>query len=244
MQPEESFGLKEDWQSVEDTLRTVIPVYDRVNRFISLGSDLRMRKEGLDLLRKSLGKGSFSVLDLGCGPGKMTEMLLGGMSDGAHVSVSLLAAALVPMVRVSISKNRNSQSVASVYESLPFWGETMDAAMAGFAIRDAKDLRSAMKQTHDILRPKGLFLIVDLCKPNSKVKRGLVGAYWRLIAPAIAFLAAGRLGLKFAALSKTFERLPTMHEFVELTMSQGFTVVESSLRMLDGACILLLQRTG
>ncbi|MHB8566551.1 MAG: class I SAM-dependent methyltransferase [Nitrososphaerales archaeon] len=243
-----SFGLKEEWRSVEDVLEQVIPVYDRTNRYISLGTDLRVRKEGLALLLQTMkvrGKENFSVLDLGSGSGKMSELLsdLSSSPNTPKPTFSTMLDALRPMMKLAKSRNSSSEGVLGVYENIPIRNESLDVAIAGFAIRDARNLNLALSEVARILVNKGLFLIVDLNKPESRSKQFLIGFYWKVLAPLIAFAATGRLGLKFAALSTTFRRLPTSKEFIDILERLGFTKVETRFSMLGGVCILLFERT-
>ena len=230
---ENSYGLKEEWKSVEETLLNVIPVYDKVNRYISLGADLKLRKEGLQLLEKAAGADS-TIVDLGSGPGKMSELL---------GKTSIMVDALLPMMRVALQKNKSSEGLIAVYENLPFKDASVGAAMAGFAIRDARNLNAALHEVSRILIRSGYFLIVDLSKPDSDLKRGLVGIYWRAFAPMIAFFAAGRLGLQFAALSKTFKKLPTNSKFLELAKGAGLDLASSKYHVLSGASVILLKKS-
>ncbi len=148
---------------------------------------------------------------------------------------------LIGMMR--IAHQRVAQDgVLGVYEFLPFRKEAMDAAMAGFSIRDARDLSASLRQINGLLKENGKFLIVDLSKPDSSWKSGLISTYWRTLAPAIAFLSSGKLGLKFGALSKTYKRLPKTSEFFRLAEDAGFEVTKSEFSMLGGACIILLTK--
>ncbi|HKW05144.1 MAG TPA: class I SAM-dependent methyltransferase [Nitrososphaerales archaeon] len=235
----ESFGLKEDWHSIEKTLEELIPVYDKTNRYISLGSDLKLRRRGLESLRSFLDSDSFATIDLGCGTGKMTQMLHSNFNGPA-----VLVDALLPMLRVAKERNGTAEGLVSVYENLPFRRSTFDAAMAGFALRDARDLSRALLEIQDMLKPGGFFLIVDLCKPNSHMKRGLIGMYWRIFAPLLALFACGLRGLKFAALSTTYRRLPLNSEFSGLVERSGFEIKKVEYSMLEGACIMLLKKSN
>ena len=228
------FGLREDWRSIEETLAQVIPVYDKTNRYISLGTDHKIRKEALDLLKRAIGDvPDLSIMDLGSGTGKMTQLL---------GEPSVMIDALMPMMRVASKRNANSEGLLAVFENLPFKTGTFRAAMVGFAIRDARNLELALSQISGAIQSGGFFLIVDLSKPDSRLKRGMVGLYWRAIAPLIAFFAVGRLGLKFAALSTTYQRLPKNSEFITLAQNAGFELVNSRFFMLRGASILLLRK--
>jgi demethylmenaquinone methyltransferase / 2-methoxy-6-polyprenyl-1,4-benzoquinol methylase len=222
-------------------LEQVIPVYDKVNKYISLGSSTRLRSEGLDILTKAVGREDFSILDLGSGPGNMTKML--SSMKRSKQELSLMLDALIPMMRVAKSRNPASDCVVSTFENLSVREEVFEAAMSAFAIRDARELSVALKEIGRTLKKSGYFLMVDLCKPDSTVKRALVGLYWRTLAPFIALLASGRLGLKFAALSQTYRRLPRTSRFIRLVEKCGFKIETRKYSMLDGACILLMQKT-
>ncbi|MGA2875927.1 MAG: class I SAM-dependent methyltransferase [Nitrososphaerales archaeon] len=233
------FGLKEDWRVIQTTLEEIVPVYDKTNRYISLGSDLKIRKRGLKLLAEAVSKQSFRLLDLGCGTGKMTAQLLAQMPSQKQ-SIVLLDP-IIQMMRVARLKT-GVDGLIAVFENLPFKTETFDAAMAGFAIRDAKNLSKAFDEINGLLKIGGKFLIVDLSKPDSKFKTLLIGIYWRTVAPAIAFLASGMLGLKFGKLAKTFSRLPKNSELLALAKKSGFQVARAEYSMMGAACVLLLSK--
>ncbi|MDA4111868.1 MAG: class I SAM-dependent methyltransferase [Thaumarchaeota archaeon] len=233
-----AFGLKEDWNSIQRTLEEIIPVYDKTNRYISLGTDLRIRKAGIALLREVMGTDDFLLLDLGCGTGKMTDLFGAATRTTDRV---LLVDPILGMMRIARSRTK-AQGLLAVYENLPFRTGSIDAAMAGFSIRDARDLKRALSQLDDVLRPGGRFLIVDLSKPDSKVKSVFISAYWRLIAPVLAFAAAGRQGLKFAALSTTYRRLPKHSQLVELFQMCGFSVEKSESFMIGGASVIVIRK--
>ena len=235
------YGLKDDWDSIQSILEEIIPVYDKTNRYISLGSDLKLRRSGIALLLSQFRKDSeFSILDLGSGTGTMTRLFLEKTGWKEEV---ILVDPIAKMMKVA-SERTKQEGLLSVYEFLPFREEVLDAVMAGFSLRDARDLEVALSQIRRLLRHNGKFLIVDLSKPDSEIKRTLISIYWRILAPLIAFVVAGRLGLKFGALSKTFNRLPTMSEFFRISRKEGFEVTNSEFSMLGGACIILLIKKG
>ncbi len=244
---EKELGLGEQWEDVERALEDIIPVYDRTNRYISLRRDISLRVEGIQMLLRSMKDDPFSILDLGSGPGKMSEILydLEGKSSNARqrrIGLLVMVDALRPMA--SLAKNRlrhqDPQAVVSIYESLPIRDNSFDAAMAGFALRDAKNLRQALSELRRILRRGGKFLIVDLSKPDSSIRRKLVGLYWLVFVPLIALAVSGRRGLKFSALSTTYKSLPRNSDFLKTIRDCGFEISQQRSYMVGGANILLL----
>lgn len=62
-------GLGGYWREVLDVLRDIIPVYDKVNSFISLGKDEEFRIKGLS----GRVKEGNAILDAGSGFGNMSK---------------------------------------------------------------------------------------------------------------------------------------------------------------------------
>ena len=239
MESEQEFGLSEDWHSVVSTLESIIPVYDKTNRYISFGTDVKIRKEGLQALRKEIGRDHISVLDLGCGTGKMSQLFF---TDSRNkFDRVILADPLRPMLTVARSMV-DADGLICVYEDLPVRSCIFDAAMAGFSLRDARKLSKALVEINTLLKDNGKFLIVDLCKPDSKIKSAMISTYWKLLAPIVAFFAAGRLGFRFGALHTTYKRLPKNSEILALMRKAGFEVTTSKYYMLGGACFIILTK--
>jgi demethylmenaquinone methyltransferase / 2-methoxy-6-polyprenyl-1,4-benzoquinol methylase len=225
-------------------LTKVIPVYEKVNRYISLGTDIKIRREGISLLIESLkssGAGrNFLILDAGSGPGKMTELYF--EESPPNESSVVQFDALLPMLKASQRKKPSADRILGIYEQTPFQAK-FDAVMAGFAIRDARNLRQALQQLRGCLMERGYFLIVDLSKPDSKTKRSLIGLYWRLFSPLLASLASPKLGRKFAALHTTFRKLPSNSEQADLLKESGFEIWRKKEHMFGGSSVILLRKS-
>jgi len=172
----------------------------------------------------------------------MTEIFRENKGTVSFSGCLVMMDALYPMMQVSRQRNPKTDGIISIFEAIPFQDEIFDAAMAGFAIRDARDLALALKEISRILVHEGLLLIIDLAKPDSGIKSWLVGIYWRALAPIIALLVAGKAGLKFGALYKTYVRLPKNSEFLKLIEKCGYEVAEIKRVMMDGAAVILLRR--
>jgi demethylmenaquinone methyltransferase / 2-methoxy-6-polyprenyl-1,4-benzoquinol methylase len=237
----QDYGLKEDWASIRDTLEEIIPVYDKTNRYISLGTDLKLRRRGIALLDSSIGREEYSVADLGCGTGRMTQLLFEKKQNLEDV---LLVDPIFQMMKIAKSRNPKAQGLLAVFENIPLCSASFDSLVAGFSLRDAKDLRRALSEINRVLKPGGKFLIVDLSKPDSRLKSSLISFYWRTLAPMIAFISSGRLGLKFGSLATTFKRLPKISQFYSLVKDSGFEVSNSEFSMMGGACVILLTKTS
>lgn len=211
------------WPEVMEALEQVIPVYDRVNRFISAGRACRHRSAGV---AGRLRAGD-DVLDAGSGFGNMSGAALAERGDISLV----LCDPLMPMLR-----RAGGRRACGVFESMPFGDGSFDAAMCGYSLRDAVDLRSAVAELHRVLRPGGRLVVVDLGKPDNALVRAGVAAYLRLAVPLIGLAAGGRRGLRFGELYGTFRRWPTVSG-LEAVLKERFSRVEMGTDLMGGAVI-------
>ena len=183
-------GLQRKWAYVVNSLQEIVPSYERASSRISLFQDRRMRSEAVAFATKGGGL----VLDLGAGPGTMSKVV-----RAAGGSPVLLDASRV-MLRASGIPN----AVQGIFEHLPFREGVFDAAVSGFAVRDAHDLPVALGQLAGVLKPGGLFALCDLGKPDDPLRALAVAMYLRVFPPIIGLASTGRVGLRYGALFDTY----------------------------------------
>jgi len=229
-----SYGLGSLWSRVEDALKGLIPVYDKVNRVISLGQDLKLRR--LAVAKAIKGK-DLTVLDAGCGPGTMSKTILDSTDCVKQI---VLLDPLIEMLKQS--KHRLGEDrcafVRAVFEYLPFRSGVFDVSVSTFALRDAFDLTAALTELSRVVKCGGVVLILDLGKPNSTLLQAVIGAYWRILAPLLASAYIGKGGLIYRLLYHTYLKLPT-NAHLKKMVERLFTHIELEEKMMGGVIILL-----
>jgi len=224
-------GLGSYWGEVMDVLREIIPIYDKVNSIISLGKDVEHRKRGIS---KRVFPGN-KILDAGSGFGNMSKTAM-ELTDG-KITITLFDP-LVPMLKNTSRYFENSPDMANgVFEHIPFRDEEFDAVLCGYSLRDAINLRIAISEIHRVLKKDGRFVIVDLGKPDELFFRIGVSFYLRCILPILAFIAGGRLGLKFGKLYGTYKRWP-QNKKLEGLLLEKFSKVEFEKDLMGGAIMI------
>ncbi|PSN96272.1 hypothetical protein B9Q06_02775 [Candidatus Marsarchaeota G2 archaeon ECH_B_2] len=228
-----SGGLGEDWgEVVEGALSRLIPVYDRMNRVMSFGRDLEWRLKGI---RAAFGGGEL-VLDAGCGPGVMTDAWWRVYPSSKPIMLDALKEMLeVAHRRVS---DKAATGVRGVFEALPFRDSCFDGVMMGFSFRDAQNMRAALSELSRVTRDHGTLLVVDIAKPDNAITRWLIGVYWRLIVPAVAFFVAGRYWKHYRVLYTTYKRLPKNSDLRSL-VGEYYEDVSIETHMGGGQIILI-----
>jgi demethylmenaquinone methyltransferase/2-methoxy-6-polyprenyl-1,4-benzoquinol methylase len=223
-------GLGSYWHEIIDVLRTVIPVYDQVNRAISLGKDAEYRELGI---RNRIESGNF-ILDAGSGYGNMSKEALHQCND---LQIAMLDPIPEMLARAKTEFHTKNFLVSGVFEYLPFKNNTFDAAMCGYSFRDAISMRTAIAEFHRVLKDNGRLIIVDIGKPDNAFNRAGVSFYLKYIMGILAFFAAGSIGLKFRAIYGTYKRLPTNTGLKQM-LQEKFSRVEFETRMMGGAIIV------
>ena len=224
-------GLGSYWGEVIEVLRDIIPVYDKVNSYISLGKDVEHRNRGI----KGRVVPGNKILDAGSGFGNMSKTASKLCND--QISITLYDP-LVPMLKNTSTFFEKTPDMANgVFEHIPFRNEEFDAVLCGYSLRDAINLRIAISEIHRVLKKGGRFVIVDLGKPDETFIRLGVSFYLRAILPILALIAGGKLGLKFATLYGTYKRWPQNRKLEELLLEK-FSRVEFEKDLMGGAIMV------
>lgn len=106
----------------------------------------------LDALRRLLGPGSGTCLDVGCGTGLATAEVagLGWSAIGVDVSADLL----------EIAHGRGFQVVRASADAIPFGDESLDAAVSVWTHTDVDNFTAVVKEVARILRAGAPFVYV------------------------------------------------------------------------------------
>jgi demethylmenaquinone methyltransferase/2-methoxy-6-polyprenyl-1,4-benzoquinol methylase len=222
------------WPDIISTLRSIIPIYNRVNRVISLGKDAEYRRM---CLNRQLKFGD-RVLDAGSGFGNMSKLAKIEMNGDLEV---ILYDPIIEMLRVGRSLGEESdvsiELSSGIFEYLPFRNNTFDVVLCGYSLRDAIHLKNAIAEFHRILKPNGRLLIVDLGKPDQVFLNALVSIYLKYVLGFLAFVVAGSKGLGFRSLYGTYKRWPKNSELKKM-LEREFSEVQFTKHMLGGAVII------
>ena len=224
-------GLGSYWGEVIDVLRDIIPVYDKVNSFISLGKETEHRNQAI---KGRIKKGD-KVLDAGSGFGNMSKTAAEIVNNDLNI---ILYDPLVPMLKNTDRLfDKKLDSACGVFEHVPFQENEFDMVLSGYSLRDAISLKTAISEMHRVLKKDGRWIIVDLGKPDEAIIRFGVTCYLRLFLPIIAFIAGGRLGLKFATLYGTYKLWP-QNKKLESLLLEKFSRVEFDKDLMGGAIMV------
>ncbi len=232
-----SRGSQDWWFSLLQTLEDIIPSYNKMNKVMSLGLDLRIRAQGIRrVLRLS------PLLDIGSGPGTMVQVArhMGYRGEAVLLDPS---EAMLKAARRGLEGGPANHLVQGVAEHLPFRDSAFRAAMSGFAIRDVYNIPRALREIRRTLARGSPFVMVDITKPDNVLARLAAAFYWRAVVPLMALIFAGRRWRRYLDIFPTYLRMPRLSRFNSAAERAGL-VLEQARLFLGGTSSVLVYRSA
>lgn len=154
--------------------------YDRLDRFLALGTGMRYRREAL--IRGGLAPG-MRVLDVAVGTGLVSKEAVRIVGERGSVT------GIDPSARmITGAAGGGIALVRGRAESLPFAAGSFDFLVLGFALRHLADLDAVIREFSRVLAPGGRLLLLEITQPEGRMANALFRMYLRGIAPIVARL--------------------------------------------------------
>ena len=203
----------------------IAPVYDAMNRIMTVGLDVRWRRlaaqaavrPGDRALDAACGTGDLALADLGAGASRVT---------GLDFSERMLERA-----------RRKSSAIEWVQGdmlALPFADETFDAATVGFGVRNVADLELALRELRRVLRPGGRVAILEITQPRGAL-RPFFSLWFDRVVPLLGKVLPG--GSAYTYLPASVKRFPNAEKLAEMMGDAGFGDVR--FKLLAGSIVAL-----
>ena len=203
--------------------------YDRVERWLSLGSGRWYRREALR--RAGLAPG-MRIADVATGTG-----LVAGEAMGLIGPTGRLVGIDPSQEMMKRAKERlGIETVCAVAESLPFAGGSFDFLSMGYALRHVADLNVAFAEFYRVLRPAGEFgggrlCILEITRPGTWLGRAMLRLYLGTVSRLIGLF--GRLSPRtpelWAYYWETIDKCVPPQQVINALRQAGFEDVERSV---------------
>ncbi|MFV8392428.1 bifunctional demethylmenaquinone methyltransferase/2-methoxy-6-polyprenyl-1,4-benzoquinol methylase UbiE [Flavobacterium sp. LB2P6] len=175
-----ALGKKEQVAKMFDTISGN---YDNLNRVISFGIDIKWRKKVLQIVSKSSPK---IILDIATGTGDLA-ILMAQTNAEKIIGLDISAGMLEVGVRKIASKNLSNtiEMILADSENMPFEDNYFDAITVAFGVRNFENLEKGLGEILRVLKPNGVFVILETSVPVKTPYKQGYKFYTRNILPLI-----------------------------------------------------------
>ena len=202
--------------AVRDMFDKIAGRYDLANSVMTGGTDALWRKQAVASLALPIDA---RVLDLCCGTGALTRELARAAQDG-HVFGIDFSENMLAVARTH-DKPRNITYERADALSLPFADRTFDAAAMAFSMRNVTDIAACLREITRVLKPGGLFVNLEVGKPDNGLLRRAFYAYFYGVIPFVGGLVGGdRAAYRY--LPQSLINFPDARTLATLFKENGF----------------------
>jgi demethylmenaquinone methyltransferase/2-methoxy-6-polyprenyl-1,4-benzoquinol methylase len=213
-------------EGVQRMFDRIAPVYDAMNRVMTVGLDQRWRKA---TVHEAVRPGDY-VLDACCGTG---DLAVAASKAGAARVVGLdFSERMLGRAR---RKAPELEWVQGDVLTLPFEDASFESAVVGFGVRNVEDLEAALKELRRVLRPGGRLGILEITTPRGWLAPFFYRLWFDRIVPLLGRLLPG--GDAYTYLPASVRRFPGPEDLAELLVSCGFEAVR--FRTFAGGIVAL-----
>jgi demethylmenaquinone methyltransferase/2-methoxy-6-polyprenyl-1,4-benzoquinol methylase len=208
----------------------IAPVYDLMNRVMTVGLDGRWRRA----CAEAVVRPGDDVLDACCGTGDLAlaDPRAGGKRvTGLDFSERMLERARRKGAQVA---NCDLEWVRGDLLALPFEDEAFDAATVGFGVRNVEDIPAALRELRRVLRPGGRLGVLEITRPRGFL-RHFYGIWFDRIVPLLGRILPG--GDAYTYLPASVRRFPGPDDLARALEEAGFASVR--FRLFAGGIVAL-----
>jgi len=160
--------------------------YDRMNRLMTLGQDVRWRKL---LVHAAVLPAGGRLLDIATGTGDIGFEALQQTPDLRVVAADFS----LPMMETGRAK-RHSDRLAWLGADtlcLPFEDDTFDAVSSGFLLRNVVDVAGALREQRRVVRPGGHVVCLETSPPPDNFLKPAIDLHLKVGIPTLGRLISG-----------------------------------------------------
>jgi demethylmenaquinone methyltransferase/2-methoxy-6-polyprenyl-1,4-benzoquinol methylase len=165
---------------------TISGNYDNLNRVISFGIDVKWRKKVLQIVAKTNPK---NILDIATGTGDLA-ILMAQTTAEKIIGLDISSGMLEVGKQKILSKNLSNkiEMVLADSENMPFDDHFFDAITVAFGVRNFENLEKGLKEILRVLKPNGVFVILETSVPDETPYKQGYTFYSKNILPIIGKL--------------------------------------------------------
>jgi len=229
-------GKKEQVTKMFDTISNE---YDRLNRVISFGIDIKWRNRVVKIVQDS---DPINILDIATGTGDLAINLT---KTKAHKIVGFdISEGMLAVGRKKIEKLQLNDTIDMILgdsENIPFEDNSFDAITVAFGVRNFENLEKGLSEIYRVLKTNGTFVVLETSVPTKSPYKQGYHFYTSKILPAIGKLfSKDKSAYKY--LSDSAAAFPYGETFNNILQKIGFIDIENRPQTFGVATIYVAKK--
>lgn len=220
-------SLEEKEEYVRQLFDQIAHTYDSTNQLMSLGQWEKWHRE---FVRFTGLKPGMKSLDVACGTGDLTMLTAAQVAPSGHVTGVDFSEGMLAVGRRRVEASPYAPLIDMRWGNamdLQFEAGNFDCVTIGWAMRNVRDIPTALKEMHRVLKPGGRVVCLEAAKPRNPLVRAGFFLMWKTMIPLIdwAIIKAGRKAKvrPYTYLSRSLDNYPYPDELEQLVREAGFT---------------------
>ena len=208
--------------------------YDDLNRVISFGIDIKWRKKVLKLVSDTNPK---NILDIATGTGDLAILMT--ETTATQIIGLDISAGMLEVGRQKIDQKNLGEKIEMLLadsENMPFRNDTFDAITVAFGVRNFENLEKGLSEILRVLKPNGIFVILETSVPEKFPFKQGYRFYSRNILPLIGKMFS-KDNSAYQYLSDSASVFPFGEALNNILRKTGFIAVQSMPQTLGVATI-------
>ena len=211
-------------EQIAQMFDTISENYDRLNRVISFGIDVKWRKKVLQIVTRSNPK---TILDIATGTGDLAILM--AQTKAPKIIGLDISAGMLEVGKKKIQYKNLSNTIEMVLadsEEMPFEDSYFDAITVAFGVRNFENLQKGLAEILRVLKPNGVFVILETSVPDKTPYKQGYTFYSKNILPIIGKLFS-KDNVAYGYLSESAAAFPYGEALNNILRKIGFIEVKA-----------------
>jgi len=205
---------------VEEMFDSISDRYDLLNHLLSVNIDKIWRGNAIKRLKEYHPE---NILDVATGTADFA--IAASRIKGVNITGIDISEGMLSIGRQKIERKKLTERIKLIKgdsEELPFDDHIFDAAIVAFGVRNFENLKKGLGEVYRVLKPGGVFFILEFSKPGKTPFKQIYKFYFNKILPVV-----GRLISKdknaYSYLPESVDNFPYGEKFLTILADVGFT---------------------
>ena len=212
---------------VQAMFSDIAPGYDRANRVMSMGIDVRWRRRAVRSLLPAESRGEDArILDL-CAGTLDSSLEIHRAFPEAEIVGGDFSAGMLEVGRQRLDAEARAAITPKEMDAheLPEPASSFDALFCAFGVRNLSDLARATAEQARVLRPGGRLVVLDFFRPTTLATRAFHGLYNSTVLPVVGWAFTGNLEA-YRYLPRSMQAFVSAEQYRSLLEAKGFVDIE------------------